>query len=310
MSALFIIGNGFDLAHNMPTKYSDFRKYIIERFPQSKKNCRKVVSLEYVLSHKKEEIAAEFLLFAMDNASGEDWLDFEGTMSKINFFDKWPKSHHKEDPDEDSQQAISHLLSMVEMNDYIFQAIQVWQIFLSDWIKTVERQLEIKYFSKSFGFDKIIKEKDAKFFVFNYTKTLQILYGVKKVIHIHNRIGQKLVFGHGQDGALYEEPAENGMFSSSTCDEMIEYLRKDTDGQLRKYKDEFNKLSNVDEVYSYGFSYSQVDSPYIKLIIKNISPNATWYFTKYEIEDTEGLRKKKVKLRRYGFKGNFDVYNN
>ncbi len=308
MSALFIIGNGFDLAHNMPTKYSDFRKYIMARFPQSKENCRKVVSLDYVKNHKKDEIAAEFLLFAMDNASGEDWIDFEDALSRINFFNKWPKSHHNEDPDEDRLQASRHLQLMLEMNDYIFEAIRLWRDFLSDWIKGVERQLESKCFNKIIEFGNFIQGKDAKFFVFNYTKTLQVLYGVKKVTHIHNRAGQKLVFGHGIDDINYQEPELDGMFSSSTCDEMIEYLKKDTDGQLKKYIDEFNKLSKVDEVFSYGFSYSQVDSPYIKLIVKNISPNATWYFTKYETNDTESLRKKKVELRRYGFKGNFKYF--
>lgn len=29
MSSLFIVGNGFDIAHGIPTKYSDFRMFII-----------------------------------------------------------------------------------------------------------------------------------------------------------------------------------------------------------------------------------------------------------------------------------------
>lgn len=27
---LFIIGNGFDLAHNLPTRYEDFKNYLFE----------------------------------------------------------------------------------------------------------------------------------------------------------------------------------------------------------------------------------------------------------------------------------------
>ena len=33
MRSLFILGNGFDLAHGMPTRYSDFRKYLVSSYP-------------------------------------------------------------------------------------------------------------------------------------------------------------------------------------------------------------------------------------------------------------------------------------
>ena len=31
MSSLFIIGNRFDIAHGIPSKYSDFRKYLVKK---------------------------------------------------------------------------------------------------------------------------------------------------------------------------------------------------------------------------------------------------------------------------------------
>lgn len=35
MQSLYIIGNGFDsYGHNMPTQYSDFRQYLVNRFPE------------------------------------------------------------------------------------------------------------------------------------------------------------------------------------------------------------------------------------------------------------------------------------
>ena len=43
------------------------------------------------------------------------------------------------------------------------------------------------------------------FFTFNYTKTLQELYGISKITHIHNRVGQKLILGHGNEKATYEQ---------------------------------------------------------------------------------------------------------
>ena len=90
---------------------------------------------------------------------------------------------------------------------------------------------------------------------------------------------------------------------------MISSFKKDTASPLKKYNEFFKKLNpSIDKVYSYGFSYGKVDSIYIKKIIAGISPNATWYFTQFETEDAEALRIKKVKLRNYGFKGAFGVF--
>ena len=55
MSSLFIIGNGFDIAHGIPTKYSDFREFILKMYPKAEKNSIKVVSLEYLnRKHRKK----------------------------------------------------------------------------------------------------------------------------------------------------------------------------------------------------------------------------------------------------------------
>ena len=134
--------------------------------------------------------------------------------------------------------------------------------------------------------------------------------GIKDVTHIHNSVGQKLVFGHGEDDAKYEERNMDSMLGSSFLDDMVMSFRKDTEFPMIRCKKFFKKLNrNIDKVYSYGFSYGKVDGTYIKRIINSISPNAVWYFTEFETKDSEALRIKKIKLRNYGFKGIFGVYN-
>jgi len=109
---------------------------------------------------------------------------------------------------------------------------------------------------------------------------------------------------------MYGDLSDNRVpIGSSTLDDLLMSFRKDTTKQTKKYRDFFKSLDHtVDKVYSYGFSYSPVDSIYIKMIIQRISPNAVWYFTEYDTSDKEALRIKKVKLRRYGFKGSFGTY--
>ena len=149
MGTLFIIGNGFDLAHGMSTRYSDFRKFLVEAYPEAAQRSKTMVSMEYLSSKDKEEIAVEFLLCAMDVACGETWYDFESALARIHFFDKWPKSQHEDDEEADRKQATNHLIKMLLMNSYIFDAIKkYWGVFLSRWIRSIENRIEAGLYEK------------------------------------------------------------------------------------------------------------------------------------------------------------------
>ena len=37
MGSIFICGNGFDLAHGLPTQYTDFRNFLLKKFPEADK---------------------------------------------------------------------------------------------------------------------------------------------------------------------------------------------------------------------------------------------------------------------------------
>ena len=189
---------------------------------------------------------------------------------------------------------------------------KLWGEFFQLWLKSVQQQIDTGMYTPKSNLLELFSQSNARFLTFNYTKTLQKLYGVKKVIHIHNRIGQKLIWGHEKDDVMYNQfhmtPSSLNIHSSF-LDDMIMSLKKDTESPMKKYSDFFKKLDRtIDKVYSYGFSYGKVDSIYIKRIIEKILPTATWYFTAFEAQDSESLRIKKIKLRRYGFKGSFGIY--
>ena len=316
MGALFIIGNGFDIAHGIPSKYSNFRSFIINNYPEALRFRDEVVYLEDFADIEPSEFAAEILLNAMDKCAGEDWCNFEQALAFINFDNKFPKPNHKEnETDEEYRELMNHYLLYMDMlTSGFINCSKIWQDFFRQWLKGIQEKIDNAEFLPKESLITLFNEPDLQFFTFNYTKTLQRLYGIKKVIHIHNRIGQKLIFGHEKDGdiGLYQNSnfEEGPCVESSSLDEMILSFKKDTASPLKKYNDFFKKLDrNIDKVYSYGFSYGKVDSVYIKKIISSISPKAIWYFTEFESQDTESLRVKKIKLRKYGFKGNFGIYN-
>lgn len=316
LSSLFIIGNGFDIAHGIPTAYKFFRNWLIEQYPDSVLFKEEMVTIEEYAHLSISEFAAETLVYAMDHASGAEWNDFEDALSRISFLHKLPglfKSEEIESETEHNQRVINYLLMIDALSSVIIKSAEdYWPCFFSNWIKTVEEQIDNGLFKPHDSLKELFLNQENKYMTFNYTKTLQRLYNVPVVKHIHNRIGQALVFGHGDRKAEYVEPYETDErppICSSFFDDLIKSFCKDTDKQIRKYDKFFKNLnSSIDKVYSYGFSYSKVDSPYIKLVINKISPNATWYFTEFEAKNTNEIRIKKIKLRKYGFKGSFGTF--
>ena len=310
MVSLFIIGNGFDIAHGIPSKYSDFRKYLVRQYPEALQNRDMEIHFEDFFEVPLDELSAEFLLSAMDKTQGDNWENFESELAYVTFNEKFPEPNHKEDETEEEDNSLmrEYLLYMNRLVNGVIICSEFWQDFFQNWIREVQVPINIHNYVPKSGLRELFKREDSIFFSFNYTKTLEKLYGIKEVTHIHNRVGEKLIFGHGENSILYGQK-DCTMLSASFLDDMVMSFKKDTNFPMIKHKKFFKSLTtDITKVYSYGFSYGKVDSVYIKRIIKSISPDATWYFTKFEAKDRKSLRVKKIKLRKYGFKGNFNVY--
>ncbi len=237
MGSLFIIGNGFDIAHGIPTKYRDFRKYIIRKYPDALKYRDEIIHLEDCEDISVDEFAAEILLSTMDKVCGENWNNFEEALARIDFSNKFPSPIHEdnETDEEDSYKMQHYLLYMDMIINTLFKFADMWQEFFRLWVKGVEREIETGKVEIKPALIELMSKPDSQFFTFNYTKTLQILYGAKKVIHIHNRSGQKLIFGHGEKDIMYGELGGESQIGSSFLDDMVISFKKDTVTPMKKY---------------------------------------------------------------------------
>lgn len=275
MSSLFILGNGFDLAHGLPTKYLDFKNFLINLYPEAEKNSDEQFYIEDYLDMSDEEFSAQLLFYAINNASGIEWSDFENALGYINFYKKFPRRSKEAKQIDDNQDIIGYLLAVDIISNMIIQSTKQWQEFFRRWIKSVEQELERGSYLPKNTLMHLFGEADTIYITFNYTKVIQKLYGIKKVIHIHNRVGQRLIFGHGDDKATYIEPLGDGSIGSSFLEDLMMTFRKDTISPMKKYSDFFKSLNkNINKVYSYGFSYSKADKVYIKTIIERIATDA------------------------------------
>ena len=96
---MLIIGNGFDIAHNLPTKYTDFLDFISgERYTQSKAYMCKFVGQDAVDTEYLDVIRENTLRLIGDGnglidifdtglkrerLKGEDWVDFEQEIARV-----------------------------------------------------------------------------------------------------------------------------------------------------------------------------------------------------------------------------------
>ena len=136
MNRLFIIGNGFDLAHKLKTKYSDFQNYLLETYPKA--FCEYAVIPEFSISpngkelYKDDEVVG-FLLKIISEAEkeGECWKNLEKALGELEF-DSFLERVDYEDDKEWHQ---------VYANEYaaykICGATKKIKKYFSDWIKTI-----------------------------------------------------------------------------------------------------------------------------------------------------------------------------
>ena len=80
MSSLFITGNGFDIAHGIPTTYADFRNYVIDQYPEALANqciigqaqlhttAVHIVFTSYQFDHSQPSFCSAYSLYRMVSA--------------------------------------------------------------------------------------------------------------------------------------------------------------------------------------------------------------------------------------------------
>ena len=303
MKKLFIIGNGFDVAHKLPTKYSDFQDYLMENYPEASDEYL-VVPESFMMPdgderYNDDEVVGFLLkIITETEATGEAWSDLENTLGRLDFdecFDDW-----NTDDDDDNEWHKVYRNEDTAAN--VSGAVKMIKEYFSDWIETID----IFDIERKTKFYHLINHNNDLFLTFNYTETIEEVYEAKNVYHIHGKQGGKLVFGHGNDMDNYDEYMNRNIGSENHLSELQATLKKDTQTVINQNKALFKAFGAVDEIYSYGFSFSDVDLVYIKEICST-SPteNIVWYINDYDSAKFDVFKEKIIDC---GFNGKFDMF--
>jgi len=175
MNRLLIIGNGFDLFHGLPTKFTPDFKNIAE---------------------SEEQLHYFWEIYQTSEAN--IWADFENLLAYPDF-NSLEEIFEGYQPDylSDHESDRDSIITQVELNGNLNSSLNK---FAYQAECAVEKARSIAPYID------LIKDNDL-FVNFNYTHTLEKLYGVQKnrVLHIHGEVGMdNLILGYPEGNFLPE----------------------------------------------------------------------------------------------------------
>lgn len=267
---LFIIGNGFDLAHNLPTRFNpDFMNFA-QKYEQDN---------FWDLYQTRE-----------DNI----WADFENLLSCPDFntleeiFDGYAPDYLS-----DRESERDAIIFQVELNGNLHDALYEFANNAEEYLSNIQSNI----------FFKQILDSDGYYINFNYTHTLEDIYYIpsEQILHIHGEVGKnnlKLGYPQGNfkpEKYFYDVRAKGkGPYAEMETEDYINsiedyYVRTAYDGLLNKCKSFYKEIEldilkdfldknrcRIEEIVIYGHSCA-IDFEYFRYL--NIRyPNAYWTF--------------------------------
>ena len=163
---LFIIGNGFDRAHDLPTRFDLHFKTIANQY----------------------ELYNFWDIYQTQNVN--IWSDFENNLAHPDF-NTLEEIFNGYEPDyySDRESNRNAIITQIDLNGNLYRS-------LYEFANNAERQLVNTNPLSKFEFEFSINDL---FITFNYTHTLEKLYNIDKsrILHIHGEVGQNnLILGY------------------------------------------------------------------------------------------------------------------
>lgn len=250
--SLFIIGNGFDLYHGLKTSYKDFHdwllKYGYEDFVQS---------MEKAFPELYEN--APLL-----------WKDFEKALGLCD-----PKKIHK-----DFFQGVNDGWYDKGIQKRVAERIEPILNRISELLRSwIEHTTKNVLLDNCQPFE---LSDESLYLSFNYTMLLENVYGIHRILHIHNKIedAEPLITGH--NSGFCEDKCEcddiNEEYSMKNIARVLNRLRKPVDTIIDNHQSFFNSLGNITQVVVFGSSLSEIDRPYFTEVLHHVHDDAKWHF--------------------------------
>ena len=277
---LYVIGNGFDRFHGLPTSYSDFGNYI--------------------KSHDQEfyEYLTNWYPTFIDNQKKcvfSLWADYENGLKEIDQELLWQyiNDHLTQYGDDNWGDEDNHRVQYI-IQSLVDDITTKLKDFLITWICSID----VLTASKRLQLD-----ADAIYFTFNYTKTLESYYKIpsRQIIHIHGITDDPASIITGHNMKLLPPTNDFDDIRLYECEKIIhnDYFYKTfkpVESIIKNYKKFFCSLSNISEIIVIGHSLNEIDLPYYKMILSKVGDETIWNISFKDSEDKKNSYKAKKRI--------------
>ncbi len=282
---LFVLGNGFDISHKIESSFKNFYTYLHENKPDILEVMGKFYWVE-----EDSKLWSDFEISLDTDIDFESLVDIIGENSP-HFLSANFKCGDWHDAEIYVEHEGEELLRNIRIG---FEA----------WINS----LDVNNVKKVYSLD-----VNDFYITFNYTETLERGYRIpsNNILHIHNKVGEKLIFGHGcnldnfdvklrlygdknaftiidEHGNVESTAIGHERFAENAICSFFEMMRKPTETII---KDNLNnwlsKLDEINEIIILGHSYNEIDFPYFKKISDTLKDKIEWtlyYFSDDDIQ--------------------------
>lgn len=263
MKTLYIIGNGFDLWHGLPTRYQDFSKYTLDN----------EIYFDEYFNFKSNE---NYL-----------WTDFENDLSTFDFEGFYKENNNVDIMDDDFRPSMMFCVED-DITEQSNQLVETINNTFYDWIN----EIELDRVKKKYDF-----RSNSFFISFNYTSVLTDIYNIKNdnIFYIHGNVDNydELIIGHNKSLEVEPEVDEEGngnrtILSDSESAARIPYgsFIKPVNDIIQSNEVIFNKLLSVNNVVVLGHSLNKIDLPYFEKI-NQITKKPLWQVSYYNDSDKQ-----------------------
>lgn len=297
LNRLFIIGNGFDIEHGLPTRFD----------PHFKTIAQTVEQIDYFWDiYQSQQV--------------DIWSDFENCLAHPDF-NELEEIFNGYFPDYFSERESDRnaIIIQVDLNGNLYDALYVFADQAEDAIYSTLSLARYKnYFTKN-----------DLFISMNYTHTLEKLYGINndQILHIHGEVGKdNLLLGY-PDGNFapekyyydvrrkgvgpYVEVDIRSHIEDMLEDEQLDYYTYTAYKQLISKTESFYKIpqlknltnflfrKDIEEIVVVGHS-CKIDFPYFQFLNEKF-PHSRWFFNPFDISTEVAVREmiENIEIKNY-----------
>lgn len=260
---LYVIGNGFDLWHGIPSNLNKFKEYV------------------QATDHDVYQEVEEYL------PTQEDWSDLERALADIDVdalidnLGHFTASYGVEDWSDAGHHDFQN-----EVKNVVERLSSGLRLRFSEWIRKLPIPTPATARKRLAMLD-----TDAVFFTFNYTNTLGSLYGVhpERVLFIHGCAdleGDDLVLGHAwhpqtrrslNDRPDIEDIDTRSMEANDAIDAYFSATFKRSADLIAQHRGFIDALTDIEQVIVLGHSLADVDAAYFMALLEQRSvAEAAW----------------------------------